>query len=212
MQDSCGGGRKCLPWGSNWSGTRCSNIDDNPDVFGGPCTVEGNPMSGLDSCDEGLMCYHVDPKTLQGTCISMCTGSEDDPMCDPQGMCTMLGYLAVCEIDCDPLQQDCPNDLGCYPGGQNTWECSRDWSEQGGVTGDPCADDDRCDPGHVCLPKDVVSGCRGVEACCAQLCDLSADPLAECATAGGTCVPWYSPPEAAPPGYENVGACAIPFP
>lgn len=215
MQD-CEEGEKCMPFGSNWSSTRCASIDDDPDGFGDPCMVDGDPMSGLDSCDAGLMCYHVDPKTLQGTCISICTGSEADPMCDPQGTCTMLGRLAICEIECDPLLQDCPNDpsLGCYPGGpMGTWECSLNRSEGGGITADPCGEDDGCEPGHVCLPQIVVPGCQGAEKCCAWLCDLTEDPIAECAMAGSrTCVEWYSPPEAAPPGYEDVGVCAMPFP
>jgi hypothetical protein len=213
----CPAGDKCMPWaddgGSTWNATRCSPIADDPAAPGETCHVE---RSGVDDCELGAMCWDVDPKTNEGTCVSLCVGSERDPLCeDPDEICTVSGdgVLAVCLPTCDPLLQDCPEGQGCYPIGPG-WSCAPNAPEVGDY-GCPCEFINVCNPGLVCLDAAAVpSGlpCEGATGCCTELCDLS-DPTGDeqCAgvLGGQVCQPWYEQ-GAALPGDEDVGVCAVP--
>ncbi len=102
MQD-CPDGEKCMPWandgGDEWNATQCTPISDRPAEPGEPCTVEGGPTSGIDSCAASAMCWQVDPGTNMGNCIAMCTGSADMPVCeDPGTQCVVFtaDVLALC--------------------------------------------------------------------------------------------------------------------
>ena len=98
----CPDGEKCMPWandgGDEWNATRCSPIENEPAQVGEPCTVEGGPTSGIDSCAISAMCWEVDPMTNMGTCIAMCTGTADMPVCEDLGLeCVVLSeVLALC--------------------------------------------------------------------------------------------------------------------
>ena len=208
----CPPGEKCMPWandgGSSWNAFRCSPIAEDPGGPGDPCTVEGSGGSGIDDCELGAMCWDVDPETLEGTCLPMCAGSLTLPVCDdPYGLCSLTGegVVNLCFPICDPLAQDCPAGQACYGVGEG-WTCAPDASGDMGGYGDPCQFINVCDPGLICLEVAAVPGCEGSIGCCSEVCDLS-DP--QCTGEGQTCQPWY-PPGEAPPGYESVGACALP--
>jgi len=207
-------GEKCMPWandgGSSWNALRCSPIADDPDPVGGPCTVEGSGVSGIDSCEAGSMCWDVDPETLEGYCVAFCVGNEASPMCeDPGTSCTIGsdGPLALCIPQCDPLQQACPAGDACYPVNDG-FLCVPDASGDIGAPGDECEFINVCDPGSACVNAELVPDCMGATGCCSAFCDVTMDPPP--CLSGQECTPWYEAGQA-PPGYENVGVCALPM-
>jgi len=214
----CPEGEKCMPWandGSNaWNATRCSPIADNPGQPGDSCAVEGSGVSGLDDCDIGAMCWDVDPETNVGVCQAMCTGDESNPICEnPDTTCIIVndGAIVLCLPGCDPLLQDCDDGQACYPVGDD-FTCIPDASGEMGVYADPCEFINACDPGLFCLGAAAVPNCVGSGGCCSEVCDLSdaaGDGQCSGQADGQTCQPWYEE-GAAPPGYEDVGACALP--
>jgi hypothetical protein len=116
----CPPDEKCVAWaeddGGVWNGLRCAPVSDEPDAPGEPCTVEGSATSGIDSCERGSMCFHVDPETSIGTCVSQCTNSLAEPMCPAEGeVCVVSNddVLALCLTTCDPQAEDCPEGLTC---------------------------------------------------------------------------------------------------
>jgi hypothetical protein len=215
---SCPEGQKCMPWStvgdSSWDAWGCFPVDEDPVGVGETCHLESDPFTGIDDCEEGSMCWDVDPKTFEGTCFPFCIGSARDPVCaDPDRFCDFLGDGApyLCSPLCDPLAQDCPPGQGCYPHA-DWWACSFDGS---GAYGEPCELVNGCEPGLVCQNSPTVppgQPCEGTPGCCTELCDLG-DPLgdAQCAGAaeGQTCQPWYDGGDL-PAGFENVGVCALP--
>jgi len=214
----CPEGEKCMPWandgGSSWNATRCSPLDPNPAQIGDPCTVEGSGVSGIDNCDIASMCWDVDPETNEGTCVAFCSGSEANPVCeDPMTQCVIAneGTLILCLPNCDPLGQDCPEGQACYPI-DDSFACAPDAGGEMGAYGEGCEFLNVCDPGLFCANPDAVPNCAGAAGCCSEFCDLSdADPDSMCTGAAGgqICTPWYEEGQA-PPGFESVGACAIP--
>lgn len=217
----CPPGEKCMPWandgGGAWNATRCSPIAENPAADGEPCHAEGSATSGVDDCERGTMCWDVDPKTLEGVCVDFCVGTYDHPYCeDPSEVCPITGdgAILVCVPTCNPLQTDCLEGEACYPVGQY-WLCAPDASGDLGAYGDPCEFINVCDSGLVCLDASTVppgQPCEGAAGCCTEFCDLG-DRLGDmqCAGAaeGQTCQAWYDA-GTAPPGYEEVGVCALP--
>ena len=214
----CPSGEKCMPWandgGSSWNATRCSPLDDNPAQVGDPCLVEGSGVSGIDNCDISSMCWNVDPETNEGVCTAFCSGSEANPVCeDPTTQCVIAneGTLILCLPTCDPLAQDCTNGQNCYPI-DDGFACAPDAGGEQGAYGEGCEFLNVCDAGLFCANPDAVPDCAGAAGCCSEFCDLSAaDPDAACSGAAGgqVCTPWYEEGQS-PPGYEDVGACAIP--
>ncbi len=212
----CPRGEKCMPWandgGNAWNATRCSPIVDGAGAPGDPCEVEGSGVSGIDTCALGSMCFYVDPETLEGTCVALCTGSEADPMCeDPAAWCSLSseGVLALCLPSCDPLLDECAEGLVCVPQ-QSTFSCVTDASGDMGAAGDPCEFLNVCDPGLFCADAMLVPGCDpGVAVgCCSPFCDVNEGPVP--CLPGQECVSWWQGGEATP-GLEHVGACALPF-
>jgi hypothetical protein len=217
----CPEGEKCMPWandgGTVWNATRCSPIDDNPGQPGDECTVEGSGTSGIDTCDLGSMCWDVDGKTNVGTCVAMCTGDEANPICeDPATSCAIAndGAIVLCLLSCDPILQDCAEGQACYPI-QDAWSCAPDASGEAGIYGDACEYINACDPGFICVDASAVPAgevCSGAGGCCTGVCDTS-DPMGddqcEGVAGGQTCQPWYEEGNE-PPGYEDVGVCALP--
>jgi hypothetical protein len=211
---NCPPGQKCNYWandgGGSWNATACFDIPPDASEVGEPCTVEDSGTSGIDSCVLGAMCWDVDPKTNEGTCAEMCTGSHVEPFCsDPSTICAGRGpYL--CLPTCCPIEQDCPVGQACYPI-QDTFSCAPDASGIEGGFGSPCEFINVCDPGLVCLGSEVLPpgySCEGAGGCCTTLCEThqsacpELDPALEC-------VPWYEESEP-PPGLERLGVCALP--
>jgi hypothetical protein len=213
----CPEGEKCMPWANDgssaWNATRCSQVDDNPGQVGDECTVEGNGVSGIDSCDVGSMCYYVDPETNTGTCVAFCQGSQDAPMCEPGFLCSISndGVLILCRRECDPLLQDCMGSASCLPAnGSEGFVCIVDASGEMGGPGDPCEFLNACDPGLYCADAELVPACVGSGGCCTEFCDITVpDPDAACTQMGQTCTPWFEA-GAAPPDLAHVGICALP--
>lgn len=211
---NCPAGQKCMYWandgGGSWNATRCSDIAPEADEVGEPCTVEGNGVSGIDSCELGAMCWDVDPETNEGTCAELCMGNESEPFCsDPAMICAGRGPF-LCLPTCCPIEQDCPEGQACYPI-NDTFSCAPDASGDGGGFGDSCEFINVCDPGLVCLASDVLppgQPCSGAGGCCTAMCETNKtscsllDPALEC-------TPWYDE-GTAPAGLELIGACMLP--
>jgi hypothetical protein len=203
---------KCSPHDANDDGevdaVKCVPIVAEPDHPGEPCTVEGDPLSGIDSCDLDSICLDVDPDTLTGTCVRGCDGVPEQPSCPVDTTCRVTndGALAVCLPACDPLLQDCAADHACGPNpGADDFLCAADASGDEGQAFDPCASQGACDPGLVCVaPAAAVECDPAAIGCCVPFCDLSLPPGQP--GAGQTCVSWYDP-EPPPPEFADVGRC-----
>lgn len=217
VQD-CPPGYKCMPWGDGVdyvNSVRCSPVVAEPVGLGEPCHVERSPVSGLDDCDYGAICWDVDPATGEGECMPFCMGTQANLLCeDPDRICEWMGHVPLCTPFCDPLLQDCPAGEGCYP--IEPWTCAPDDSGDLGAYGDPCDFINRCDPGLVCLNGGAVPPglpCEGTSGCCTELCDVedeAGDLQCTGVAEGQTCQAWYGE-RYAPPGFERVGACALPL-
>jgi hypothetical protein len=205
----CPPGEKCMPWandgGNAWNAAKCSSIQRDPDEIGESCTVQESGVSGIDSCEAGSMCFHVDADN-EGTCVAFCKGDETNPICDaPDHVCPISGdgILNLCLPTCDPLAPDCAQGDMCIPTHNEWFICAPDVSGDAGADGDPCEFVNVCDPGLVCAPAEVLPDCEA-SGCCTPYCDLQAP---DCA-ADEVCVPYFEPGNA-PPGYENVGICGV---
>jgi hypothetical protein len=203
----CPAGDKCMPWAqhadASWNATRCTPVAANPREPGDSCVAEGGGVSGVDDCALGAMCWDVDDDG-EGTCVALCSGSPDAPVCEADGHgCSISngGVLILCMPYCDPLMQDCPEGDACYPETRGFF-CSPDASEELGAFGDPCAYLNVCDPGLWCAPRSDVPGCENDDGCCSAICDV-ADP--QCPGAGQSCEA-YPAAGSAPPGH---GLCVI---
>lgn len=212
--EDCPEGQKCMPWDDtgmgSWNATKCSPIDANPGQKGDECTVTGSATDGIDSCDKHLLCWYVDDMNV-GTCIDMCTGSEEASMCGNGESCDVSneGSLILCLTTCDPLVQSCPDGQICFFDGVDNFICDFDASGEEGQYQDACAFVNVCDYGLFCSGPEGVPDCVDASGCCSPYCDLSA---AENTCPGAPmqeCVPWYTE-GSAPPGQENIGACQIP--
>ena len=215
----CPRGEKCTPYasdgGGSWNSALCSPVMENPAQLHEPCFATGGGTSGIDNCDFGLMCWDVDAMG-NGKCIELCKGSPEAGYCDEPGTnCAVYseGYLALCLGGCDPLAQDCdPSDV-CVgnPNGEG-FLCVLDASGDEGQAHDPCDYPNACDPGLICNDPTAADECDpNAEGCCEPFCDLS-DPNADmnCPGVGQVCNPYFEE-GTAPPGYENVGYCALPM-
>ena len=167
----CPEGDKCQPWSNDgmdrWNATRCSGIAPMPGQPDDACTVEDSPQSGRDDCALAVLCFDVDPKTLEGTCYEMCSGNSDDPTCsDPDRLCSISheGTLALCLLPCDPLAMDCPDGLDCVSDGDR-FVCV---PAGAGGYGDECDDVLDCAAGLSCV-SDATAGCA--DQCCTDACD-----------------------------------------
>lgn len=214
FEQDCPEGEKCMPWAStdgSWDATRCTPVADAPAQLAEPCTVEGSATSGIDDCGPGLMCFEVDPKTNEGTCEDLCTGTPSDPMCQEPGDACLVsngGALVLCLPACNPVMQDCGPGQGCFPN-QDRFFCTPS-AGPAAAHGDPCSFVNECAAGQLCLDGLAFSACES-STCCSTACALD-DPDADLACAaldpGQSCQPWYEE-GAAPAGYENVGVCSL---
>ncbi len=204
----CFDGFKCVPFsetGMAWTGVACFPVVEGAGAPGDACTTERQLWSGYDDCDASSICWVSDEATLEGTCVGLCMGSLERPVCaDREAWCTLNSDgVGVCWPPCSPLVQDCPAGQGCYEESDGTFACSPLASGGTNPPGEVCESSSGCDPGSVCLEAQEVPGCRG-SGCCSSLCDLD-DAMPPC-LGGQSCEPWFGPGEA-PRGQQNVGAC-----
>jgi hypothetical protein len=206
----CPEGEKCSAYandgGTAWNDTKCVGVAANPGQPGDACSVEGSGVSGIDSCDVGAMCWDVDAEN-EGVCVALCTGSPEAPVCDGGFGCAVANdVLNLCLSLCDPLAQDCPGDDLCVANGDQ-FLCVLDASGDAGQAFDPCEFANACDAGLLCVDPGASSECDvSAGGCCSPLCDLDAP---SCPGADQQCLPWFEE-GSAPPGFEQVGICAVP--
>ena len=206
LQD-CPEGEKCSAYADNgesaWNALRCVPVDGDAKP-GEPCLAYESPLSGLDTCELGAMCWSVDEETLEGVCVGLCDGSPDEPTCaEPGTSCKVSndGVLNLCLDDCYPLAKECDEGDACVFLG-DSFSCA-----PGGVggVGEPCVGA-TCTDGQSCFPAAYLPECQS-GSCCTPYCDITAeDPCPE--LEGSTCVSFFmgEPPE----GLENVGSCVFP--
>ena len=217
----CDAGERCVPWandgGGSWNATRCSPLDDDPDGLGDACTVEGSGVSGVDSCDIGLMCLGVDPETNIGTCSELCGCGPDEPTCSGGGtICSITngGALPICLPACDPLGYDgtediCEDGQVCVPVG--AWFlCAPDGSGDDGAAGDDCSSLNGCDPGLMCVASALIPGCGGLAAgCCTEFCDTG-EGDSGCSNNQTECVAFFEAGQEPEECHEDTGVCIDP--
>jgi hypothetical protein len=216
IEQDCGcEGEKCAPVassGGSWDAAKCVPIAEATVPVGAPCVAPMGGGAGIDDCEAGALCWHVDEATKAGVCVALCGGTSEAPSCeDPETVCSISndGVLALCVRACDPLASACGADELCAPraGGEPGFVCVPDASGAGGASFDPCSSVNGCDPGLVCAAVEAASECDPAGySCCLPLCDLELPPA--CPGVGQSCVPWFAPGEA-PRGLEKVGLCAI---
>lgn len=115
----CPQDEKCQPWandgGASWNATRCSPVAEQPNAVGEPCLVESSPVSGIDDCGVGALCWVVDAEALTGVCVAQCSGTEAAPVCEGDLACAVVapGIAAVCVETCDPGAPACTGEGVC---------------------------------------------------------------------------------------------------
>jgi hypothetical protein len=216
----CPAGEKCMPYsstGDGWDATKCVQIADNAGEPGDACMAEGGGAAGIDDCAKSSMCWQVDEEGM-GVCIAFCDGNPNSPLCsNPDDTCSISneGVLALCLPSCDPLIQNCNLDGGeaCYWNGvTGSFICGPDASFEGGAYGEACDAMfiNVCNPGLICSAATTVPDCPGSTGCCTPYCPISeGDEACPGAAGGQQCLPVYDEGQA-PPGYDDVGVCAIP--
>lgn len=214
FEQDCAPGKKCAAWaeggGTAWNATKC--VDDTGDGKAGePCTSVGGGITGIDDCAKGLMCWEVDEMDM-GTCVTICSGSSDAPVCQGMTSCAVSAFLALCLPYCDPLIQDCDDGELCIADGGSSFLCVPDASGDMGAANDPCEFESACDPGLSCLsPADASSACmQDALGCCQPFCTFVEGQDGNCPNPDQKCVSWYGPDDTPLPGLEDVGICAIP--
>ncbi|MEM6994949.1 MAG: hypothetical protein AAF721_30835 [Myxococcota bacterium] len=218
--NDCPAGTKCMAYaeesGGTWVGTACMPLDDAPAALGEPCEVQDHPSSGLDNCDAQAICWFVDPTSLAGECVGMCTSDNVDPGCDLpcDTLCTIATELAppLCLAGCDPLMQDCAAGRSCVAADTH-FVCVVDESGDAGAMGDPCESLGDCDPGLFCLSNLAWPDCEGPGGCCAPACDVDDPDACDGAPRGVACQSWYGPgmgpPDNACTPFQQIGVCGI---
>ncbi|HEY8377281.1 MAG TPA: hypothetical protein VIK91_12360 [Nannocystis sp.] len=169
LQD-CADGYKCIAYDSPegpdpyWDANQCVPIPPNPGAKGDSCDINmgESVFSGLDNCDEGLICFNFDFSNGQdGICTAFCGPGES---CGAGEIClpnANEGVLPLCLPTCDPLLQDCPFGHACY-GDPSLPEffCARpDPGDETGTDDSPCQFTNACLAGFACVSGDVLEGC-----------------------------------------------------
>lgn len=216
--DGCPDGEKCNAYataGTSWDANKCVMVmgDDQP---GDDCTAtDGSGVSGNDTCAEGSMCWDIDSETMNGYCVEFCTGAPNNAKCEGDTICAIYndGVLPLCLPSCDPLSAgaDCPNERNvCIadPGGLG-FVCVLNASGDMAPYGTECQYVNSCNQGLFCAAAEAVPGCAGSQGCCSEFCDVNQPNTCSGMGGGQECVPWFAMGDA-PPGYEDVGGCAIP--
>jgi len=183
----CPEGEKCVPYsstGGNWDANKCVPVlgDREP---GEPCHYS-DTVEASDDCDATSFCWHVMEVAgeLIGTCAPFCTGTADNPQC-PEGpgcfdyTCLIAGSSSLnpCVLGCDPLAQDCGEELGCF-WANGSFQCV--FTTQDIPIGEPCGYINDCAAGNICTEARLLPDCPD-DACCTAFCDPAAlvDPCPE---------------------------------
>ena len=204
MQD-CPEGEKCVAYassGGTWDANKCVPVGGDGQV-GDPCTY-GSAVESTDDCGQDTWCWDVNAEGM-GTCTSFCDGSPGSPSCDPGYSCSIAnnGSINLCLQGCNPLLQDCPVDgTSCFWDG-GSFVCAN--ATQDIPAGEPCGFINDCVGGTICLAPEAFPSCNGAS-CCGEFCDLT-DP--QCSINGTECTAFFEE-GTAPPGYEDIGVCAVP--
>ena len=205
----CGPGDKCAGalCVDEWATTYCAEVTGSG-VAGDPCTAVDGGENGKDDCAFGHRCWNLDAQD-QGTCVPLCTGTEQAPVCpgDLECFINFTGVLNLCLPGCDPLVQDCANDELCGESATGFF-CMPDLSGDAGASNDPCDAPDACDKGHLCRVSAEASSACDPEApgCCQPLCSF---PDGACPNPDQTCQQYFDPDDGIPPGGEDIGVCGI---
>lgn len=169
--------------------------------------------NGLDECGVGAVCFDVDGRTLEGTCVEYCTGEWPDPVCeDPDTVCDIPGDVSFgvwCIEVCDPRQSDCGADEICVSvSSSGAFSCGPDFVGDGAGVAQPCDFFFSCEPGLACIETPLVPGCMepGALGCCSSYCTVGDD--SPCLP-GQQCVPWFDD-EVPHPIHEDLGVCEGP--
>ena len=210
----CPEGQKCVIYDQDgdgaWDSSKCADITGDSQ-HGDPCTAVGG-ASGIDDCAKGVMCWNLN-EDGEGTCIAMCSGTPENPMCEPPGTsCNGGRTIWLCLPGCNPILQDCSGSEVCI-GDPNSdgFVCVLDASGGMAPEGTPCDFANVCNPGNMCVNPDFYPNpdCQGSLGCCAPFCDLDdANACEGLSVEGVTCVAYHEP-GSAPPGLENVGVCGV---
>jgi len=206
----CPDGKKCAAvvseGGGAYDSVRCVPVNGTG-VHGEPCTA-ASPNDGLDTCAKGNMCWELDDEG-NGTCVALCMGTEEAPICPHMGLCTISRPVYLCSLGCDPLVQACPGFSGCYPI-DDGFVCAVDASGDKGKANDPCESFNACDAGLQCADPDFVgTGCLpDLMGCCTPFCEF---PGGACPNPDQQCVQLFDPlvlPKGDP--QLAIGFCGVP--
>jgi hypothetical protein len=163
----------------------------------------------VDDCDQESFCWTEQAEQLEGVCVAFCGGNGNSPTCPGDGTeCVIFeaGALDICLPTCDPLAQDCGPGRACFAtlgsSVASRFFCSIPIDPVG--VGEETDWTTSCEPGAF-MGTGLLDACAG-EDCCVAYCDLEGAP---CAHPETECTPWFEA-DAAPPGLENLGACASP--
>lgn len=207
---NCPPGYKCsgyAPFGRAKDDARCVPISEYPDAIGEPCTVEGDPSQGIDSCVTGATCSNVDLNTNVGTCVGYCLGDPANLLCEQPGTrCGGNRFLPECRELCCPNEQDCGPGYGCY--WDHAFVCLPWGGVDGGAYGTRCEFLNVCEPGLFCANPQTTLDCEpGAPGCCQPFCRIGSDDC-DAYNPELECLAWYEDGEA-PPGYELTGFCTV---
>lgn len=212
IQD-CPDGQKCTARDNNqgqmpgWNENVCVSLKGDK-AAGDACDVVGNPFTGDDECDVGLICLQTDENGQNGVCTPFC---DENNECE-NGICVEAndGVLNTCLQLCDPLLQDCPDVQGCYGDPEfPAFVCfvpDTSGTDNNGNDGSSCSFTNNCQPGLYCAPQETQDGCTAELGCCTPYCPLD-DEDPGCSSSIEQCIPFFADP---PLGFENVGICVIP--
>ncbi len=210
----CGEGRKCTlvsceEGSSSWDQWACRDIQGDAGL-GDECTfVDGDPLQGNDTCGDHMICWNPDPDTSIGHCNPYCEGSPKDPTCPGGYDCAVTsGVVSLCIEMCNPLEQDCQDpSTVCIPDiNGDGYVCLLDASGDMAPYGTPCTYATSCNSGLMCIDAAAVpeAECASASGCCSPFCSISSGT--PCPGEGQTCEAIFDPQ---PPGFEDVGVCAV---
>jgi hypothetical protein len=185
---------------------RCSPVDPTPAGVGDQCYVEGSAVSGVDNCEVGAACWDVNYNTNEGFCHRICGAVPDEPICPDGQICNSIGALHLCVDTCDPLESaTCQDGTACQPANAGFGCMASPFPQGGNAIGGGCISDHACEPGAICVDKDLVPDC-GYDGCCAELCDMGPPPYG-CSQEDTNC--WAIPDAPDLPSYQDVGVCRL---
>jgi hypothetical protein len=212
FEQACLDGLKCAPIAYDEDGmphgSTCVAIEADPNHVGEACTLY-DAYGGADDCDASSLCWGLDPETLEGTCVALCTYGDDAPVCaDETSSCMIMadGLLPLCLSCCDPLASHCEEGTTCLRLAEG-FACAPTM-ESGAPLGDACTTTTRCEPGLHCAAAALLPGCQGGDGCCTPYCDLGD---ANACDDGLACTPVFEPAPGASCATQSVGAC-LPVP